>query len=159
MKFALLITFVAISANVTADMPVVFPDPKKFSDLGGRDFLIASTIPGDFKTAEGVAAAMLTLDDQVKDRNLTSPFRPETLKGTSHFEGAKPLGSYYRGARINGAVFTICFSSDAMRYLNNAAGIQQSVKGAIEGTIMKNFPDVKKIEYEIDGKVVTDWDA
>lgn len=159
MKSALLITVIAFITNAVAEMPVVFPDYKKFADLGGRDFLIASTIPGEFKTPEGVVAAMLMLGDQVQDKNLTAPFGPKVLKGSSHVEGARPLGTYYRGARIEGTVFIICFSADAMRYLNNTAGIQQSVKGAIEATIMKNFPEVEKIEYEIEGEIVADWDA
>lgn len=159
MKAALLITMIAFSANVMADMPVVFPDYKMFAELGGRDYLIASTIPGEFKTAEGVVAAMLMLGDQVEDKKLTAPFGPEALKGSSHFEGARPLGAYYRGARVEGTAFIVCFSADAMRYLNNTAGIQQSVKGSIEATILKNFPGVEKIEYEIDGKIVADWDA
>lgn len=159
MNTTLLITIIACSANAVADMPVVFPDHKKFAELGGRDFLISSSIPGDFKSAEGVVAAMLMLGDQVKDKNLTAPFDPKTLKGSSHFEGARPLGIYFRGARIEGTTFIICFSDDAMRYLNNTAGIQQSVKGAIEATILKNFPKVEKIEYEINGKIGADWDA
>ena len=159
MKPAFLVTMIAFCLNAMADMPVVFPDYKKFAELGGRDFLIPSTIPGNFKTPEGVAAAMLMLGDQVRDENLTAPFWPQAIKGSSHFDGAKPLGAYFRGARIEGNTFIIAFSGDAMRYLNNTAEIQQSVKGAIESTLMKNFPEVEKIEYEVDGKIVDGRDA
>jgi hypothetical protein len=156
MKTALLISMVAFAVNALADMPVVFPDYKKFDQLGGRNFLISSTIPGEFKTPEGVVGAMLLLGNQVKDKNLTAPFWPDAIKGSSQFEGAQPLGSYYRGARVEGTIFIIGFSADAMRYLNNTAGIEQSVKGALKATIMKNFPDIDRIEYEIDGKIVAD---
>lgn len=147
------------ASSAFADTAVVFPDGKKFAELGGRDFLIASSIPGDFKTPEGVVSAMLFLGDQVQDKNLSAPFSPATLKGSSHFEGAQPLGAYFRGARIDGTTFIVAFSGGAMRYLNNTAGIQQFVKGALEATIKKNFPKVETVAYEIDGAIVSDWDA
>ena len=148
-----------LTSSALADMPVVFPDDKKFTEPGGRDFLVTSSIPGDFKTPEGVVAAMLFLGHQVRDEKLSVPFSPATLKSTSHFEGAQPLGSYFRGARIDGATFVIAFSGESMRYLNNTAGIQQIVKGALEATIMKNFPEIKTVSYEIDGKIISDWDS
>jgi hypothetical protein len=150
---------IALTSSGLADIAVVFPDSKKFAELGGRDFLVPSSIPGDFKTPEGIVAAMLFLGDQVRDKNLTAPFSAATLKSSSHFEGAKPLGAYFRGARIDGTTFVISFSGEAMRYLNNTAGIQQFVKGALEATIKKNFPKIETVAYEIDGEIVSDWDA
>lgn len=151
---------VALMTSVAlADMPVVFPDNKKFAEGDGRDFLVVSSIPGDFKTPEGVVGAMLWLGDKVRNTDLTAPFSPAALKGTSHFEGAHPLGAYYRGARIDGKMFVIAFSREAMRYLNNTVSIQQAVKGALEGTIKKSFPKVESIAYEIDGKINTEWDG
>lgn len=155
-----LLTFgLSLATAVLADTPVVFPDSRKFAESGGRDFLIPSAIPGDFKTPEGVVTAMFLLGDQVKDSRLSAPFSPATLKNTSHFVGARPLGAYLRGARIDGTTFVLAFDGEAMRYLNNTAAIQEVVKGAIEATIRKNFPDIKSIAYEVDGKLISDWDA
>lgn len=149
----------ALTSSAVADTPVVLPDNQKFAELGGRDFLVGSSIPGDFKTPEGVVAAVLFLGDQVRDKKLSAPFSPAVLKNSSHFEGARPLGSYFRGARIADKTFVIAFSGEAMRYLNNTAAIQQVVKGALEATIKKNFPKIETIAYEIDGKIITGWDA
>ena len=159
MKAVFCLSLILSAIPALAEMPVVFPDYKKFDDLGGRDFLMPSTIPGEFKTPEGVVAAMLFLGDQVKDENLTAPFSSKTIKSLTHVPGILPLGSYLRGARIEKGTFIIGFSTGAMQYLNNTAAIQQVVKGAIEATIMKNFPDIKKIDYEIDGEIISDWDA
>lgn len=148
-----------IAATAFADIPVVFPDNEKFADAVGDEFMVESTIPGDFKTPEGVAAAMLTLGDQVKDPKLTAPFSPATIRPSSHFEGARPLASYFRGARIQGKRFILSFDEEAMRYLNNTASIQELVKGSIERTLKKNFPEIEGIDYEIDGEIVEDWDA
>lgn len=146
------------AASALADISVVLPDPEIYSK-DSNDFLVETTIPGNFKTPEGVVGALLTLGDQAKNRKLGNPFLPEAIRNSSHFEGAKPLAAYYRGARIEGDACVISFSEDAMRYLNNTAGIQEFVKGAIVSTVMKNFPAVKKVSYEIDGKIVDDWDA
>jgi hypothetical protein len=146
------------AASAWADTPVVLPDPEIYAKTS-KGFLVETTIPGTFKTPEGVVAALLTLGDQAKNKKLSNPFLPEAIRSSSHFEGAKPLAAYYRGARIEGQAFIISFSGDAMRYLNNAAGIQEFVKGAIVSTIQKNFPAVKEVQYEIDGEIVSEWDA
>jgi len=158
MNRAIFLLFAGLLSVGMADLPVVFPDYKKFAE-SGRDFLVVSSIPGDFKTPEGVVAAMLLLGDQVRDDQLTAPFSPNVLEGSTHFDGAHSLGSYFRGARIDGKLFVVSFSGEAMRYLNNTAAIQEVVKGAIESTIKKNFPGVETVEYEIDGKIVSEWDA
>lgn len=146
------------AASALADVPVILPDPERFAK-GSKDFLVETSIPGTFKSPEGVVGALLTLGDQAKNRKLSNPFLPETIRASSHFEGARPLAAYYRGARIEGETFIVSFSGEAMRYLNNAAGIQEFVKGAIVATVMKNFPAVKDLQYEIDGEIVSEWDA
>ena len=40
-------------AAVLADTKIVLPDSQRFADAR-KDFLIETTIPGDFKTLEGV---------------------------------------------------------------------------------------------------------
>lgn len=148
-----------IAATAFADIPVVFPDNEKFADAVGDEFMVESTIPGDFKSPEGIVAAMLMLGDQVKDPKLTAPFSPATIRPSSHFEGARPLAGYFRGARIQGKRFVISFDEEAMRYLNNTASIQELVKGSIERTLKKNFPEIEGVDYEVDGEIVEDWDA
>ena len=149
----------SLASSAYAGTAVVFPDYEKFKDSGGHDFLVESSVPGAFKTPEGVVAAMLVLGEQVKNKELTAPFNPDVLKGSSAFEGALPLASYFRGARIKGRTFIVSFSEGAMRYLSSTAAIQQVVKGAIEGTLRKNFPKIEAVKYEIDGKIVDAWDA
>jgi hypothetical protein len=141
-----------------ADTKVLLPHGEKFAKVG-RDFMVQSTIPGDFKTPEGITAALLVLADQVADKNLTAPFHPGTLKSSSHFQGALPLAAYFRGARLDENTITVSFSKDALRYLNNAVGIQEQVKGSIEGTLLLHFPKATSVVYEIDGKPFSDWDA
>jgi hypothetical protein len=46
-----------------------------------------------------------------------------------------------------------------MVYLNAAITLAEAIQGAIEKTIKLHAPDCKKVEYEVDGQVVEEWDA
>jgi hypothetical protein len=46
-----------------------------------------------------------------------------------------------------------------MLYLNSAISLQDFIKGALEETIKLHAPDCKTVQYEIDGKLVEEWDA
>jgi hypothetical protein len=47
-------------ATALADTKVVLPHYQRFADTG-RDFLLETTIPGDFKTLEGIVWGLLTV--------------------------------------------------------------------------------------------------
>ena len=141
-----------------ADTKVFLPDPERFA-RDGKEFLVTTTIPGDFTTPEGIVAALLILGDQAVDTKLKAPFSPKSIASTSPGKDALPLSSYYRGVKLRGETIVVSFSDGAMRYLNNTVSIQQFVKGSIEKTLMLHFPTVKTIEYEIDGAIVSEWDA
>lgn len=148
----------ASQAAMLADTKVVLPDYERFAQ-GDKEFHVTSTIPGDFTTAEGIVAALLILGDQVANRKLTASFSPQAISSTSSGKDALPLAACYRGARIEKDSIIVAFSGEAMRYLNSTVSIQALVKGSIERTLRLHFPSVKTIEYEIDGKIVSDWDA
>jgi hypothetical protein len=158
MKWIGMAVLAAVSASALADMPVVFPDRERLTDRGDF-FFVESTIPGDFKTPEGVVMAMLALGDQVRNKDLDAPFYPLNISFSSAYEGALPLYAYLRGARIEGTTFIIAFDEEAMRYLNNTIAMQGRIKGTIEATILRNFPEIRCVAYEVDGKIVEEWDA
>jgi hypothetical protein len=62
--------------TVLADTKVVLPHSQRFADTG-RDFLLQTTIPGDFKTLEGVVWGLLTLSSQCPNKNFSAPFSPK----------------------------------------------------------------------------------
>jgi len=117
-----------------ADTKVVLPHSQRFSDTG-RDFLLETTIPGDFKTLEGVVCGLLTLSSQCPDTQFSSYFFPDALSSSSQSEGAQPLYMYSRGLHRDGRKVILRFTGDANRYLNNTAAIQELVKGPLEATI------------------------
>jgi len=48
-------------STALADTKVVLPHAQRFADTG-RDFLLETTIPGDFKTLEGIVWGLLTFN-------------------------------------------------------------------------------------------------
>ena len=141
----------AVSPFVTAlaDTNVVLPNSQRFAETG-RDFLLETTIPGDFKTLEGIVWGLLTLSSQCPDKDFSSPF---------FREGAQPLYVYFRGLRRDGSNVILRFTGDANRYLNNTAAIQELVKGALEATIRLHTSKSTDVYYEIDGEIIEEWDA
>lgn len=73
-------------------------------------------------------------------------------------KNVEPLLSYYKSTSVQDGIATIDFSSGALYYLNNAACIQASVKNPIEKTL-RQFPEIKNVQYRIDGKEFIEWDA
>ena len=145
-------------ATALAETKVILPHSQRFTE-SGRDFLLETTIPGDFKTLEGVVWGLLTLSSQCPNKDFLAPFFPDTIGSSSQKEGAQPLYMYYRGLRRNGRKVILCFTNDAYRYLNNTAAIQDLVKGALEETIKLHTNKSTTVDYEIDGEIVEEWDA
>jgi hypothetical protein len=145
-------------ATALADTKVVLPHSQRFADTG-RDFLLETTIPGDFKTLEGIVWGLLTLSSQCPNKDFSAPFFPETISSTSGGEGAQPLYTYYRGLRRDGRKVVLRFTGDANRYLNSTAAIQELVKGALEETIRLHTNKSTTVYYELDGEIVEEWDA
>jgi len=159
MKSFFLITILLLTPFfVIADTKVMLPDSGKFT-RNEPDIFVQTTIPGDFKTIEGIMTALFLLVDQAKDTSLSNPFTPNSISDPSQRKGAKHLGAYYRGVRRLKNTVIISFSEEAMLYLNNTVSIQHVVKGTMERTLKLHFPDITEIQYEIDGKIITDWDA
>jgi hypothetical protein len=145
-------------AIARADTKVVLPHSQRFAD-SGRDFLLQTTIPGDFKTLEGVVWGLLTLSSQCPDKQFSPYFFPDALSSSSQREGAQPLYMYFRGLRRDGRKVILRFTGDANRYLNNTAAIQELVKGPLEATIRLHTNKSTTVYYEIDGEIVEEWDA
>jgi hypothetical protein len=146
------ILLVATAVPVCADTKIMLPDMKKTNDEG-KNFFVQTTMPGDFKSLDAVILALLTLSPQAANKSLSAPFFPETANKK------EPLYLSFRGLRKKGKTVTLRFSGDAMPYLDSAISLQQIIKGTLEETVKLHAPDCKTIEYEVDGNVVTEWDA
>jgi hypothetical protein len=145
-------------AIALADTKVVLPHSERFAETG-RDFLLETTIPGDFKTLEGIVWGLLILSSQCPDKQLSSYFFTDAISSTSPGEFAQTLYMYFRGLRRDGRKVNLRYTGDANRYLNNTAAIQELVKGSLEATIRLHTNKSTTVYYEIDGQIVEEWDA
>ena len=150
MKYRALICILALATTTPlfADTKIMLPDFKRFAD-GEKKFIVETTMPGDFKSLDAIVLAFLTLSPQAANKSVTAPF----------FDKKEPLYYSFRGLRKKGKTVTLRFTGDAMVYLDSAISLQDAIKGALEGTIKLHAPDCKTVEYEVDGQVVTEWDA
>ena len=138
----------ATATPLRADTRIMLPDFKRVAD-GEKKFLVETTMPGDFKSLDAVMLAFLTLSPQAANKNLTAPF----------FDKKEPLYLSFRGVRKKGKTVTLRFTGDAMVYLDAAITLADAIQGALEGTVKLHAPDCKTVESEVDGQVVTEWDA
>ena len=64
-------------ATALADTKVVLPHSQRFSDTG-RDFILETTIPGDFKTLEGIVWGVAHIVIPVPGQTVLLIFFPPT---------------------------------------------------------------------------------
>jgi hypothetical protein len=153
MKNLLLLSLLLLTAvTARADTKVILPDSQRYADAG-KDFLVETRVPGDFQSLDGIVFALLTLSP-LNPKQLYTPFFPGKVS-----RATEPLSSTFRGVRKKGKKVTLRFTGDAMPYLDSAISMQEQIKGSLEGTIKLHARDCKEIEYEVDGSVVTEWDA
>jgi len=147
-RYLIWLLFVVTATSVCADTKIVLPDFKRIAD-GEKEVFVETTMPGDFKSLDAIVLAFLTLSPQAANKNLAAPF----------FDKKEPLYLSFRGLRKKGKTVTLRFTGDSMVYLNAAITLADAIQGAIERTIKLHAPDCKKVEYEVDGQVVEEWDA
>ena len=84
--------------------------------------------------------------------------RDVTPSSGLHSPGTLPLIDYFNGVTIQNGTAVLAFGGGALEYLNAAACAQFAAKSPMERTLLE-FPDVQRIEYEIDGQIFDEWDA
>ena len=70
----------------------------------------------------------------------------------------KPLAAYFIGVKIKKGIAIVNFRSEGECYLQTAITAADFVMKPIEATL-KQFPSIKGIDYAINGKIITEWDA
>jgi len=70
----------------------------------------------------------------------------------------KPLAAYYLGVSVKKGTATVNFRAEAECYLQSAAFMMSRVMNPIDATL-KQFSSIKEVQYALNGKVITEWDA
>ena len=99
-----------------------------------------------------------TIADATLKALFYGPTPAEQEKGAHTLYALSALREYYLGITVRDGVAIVNFKPEALEYLNAAAATQMQVKAAIEATL-KHFPNIKSVEYSINGKIYMHWDA
>ena len=101
------------------------------------------------------------VSESERKMGLTSLYAPENLitgRTECAREKMKPLAAYFLGVTVKKGVATVNFRPEAECYLQSTVTMMNFVMNPIEATL-KQFPTIKEVQYAIDGKVITEWDA
>ena len=70
----------------------------------------------------------------------------------------KPLAAYFIGVTMKKGTAIVNFRPEAECYLQSTITMMTFVMNPIDATL-KQFKSIKTVEYAINGKVITEWDA
>lgn len=117
------------------------------------------------KTARVAEAALRELlkgvGESEKKMGLMSTYEAKDIvtgRDECQSDKMKPLGAYLIGVTIKKGTAIVNFRSEGECYLQTAITAGDFVMKPIEATL-KQFPTIKRVDYALNGKVITDWDA
>ena len=146
------------SASATTTLHIAFHKEDSLTCTVTED--VKRVIPHSTDVADSALHELFKgpTEKEIRD-GLSSTFEPSFALATIFLEKeARPLGTYYRGVSIENDIATVDFTSEALSYLNGPACLQAAVKFPIIETLL-NIPSIKYVEFSIDGKIYTEWDA
>ncbi len=158
----LLVTFEQSAAQTGGTMKIKLYFPK--DDPNAELKLVA--VERNIKTTKSVADAALRElfkgeTEAERKQGLTSVYKVKSIimgrEECSH-DKMKPLGEYFLGVSIRKGVATVNFRPEAECYLQTTITMQTFTLNPIEATL-KQFKTVKDVQYALNGKVITEWDA
>jgi len=165
---AVLVSFLAIVGGQSAfaqngaTMKIKLFFPK--DDTNGEVELVAveRSIPKTARVADAAVRELLKgVGESEKKMGLTSTYEvKDIVTGREECTGSKmkPLGAYLIGVTIKKGTAIVNFRSGGACYLDTAITAADFVMKPIEATL-KQFPTIKGVDYAINGKVITEWDA
>lgn len=151
---------VSAQTGGTMQVKIFFPTDDYESD----DKLIAveRTVKKTTKVADAALRELLKgVTQEEKKRGLISVYETSDIitgRGECQSNKMKPLGAYLIGVTIKRGVATVNFKPEAECYLQSAISMMNRVMNPIDKTLMQ-FKTIKKVQYALNGKVITEWDA
>lgn len=123
---------------------------------------VERTIPKTTRLADAAMRELLKgATAEENKRGLITLFEPSSIvTGREECTGDKigPLAQYYIGVTIKRGVAILNFRKGALCYFDTAISQATRTMSPIEAT-MTQFKSIKSVEYAINGKIITEWDA
>jgi spore germination protein GerM len=101
------------------------------------------------------------VNESERKMGLTSVYAVENLitgRTECAREKMKPLAAYFIGVTVKRGTATVNFRPEAECYLQTTVTMMSFVMDPIDATL-KQFPTIKEVQFALDGKVITEWDA
>jgi len=152
----------AIYAQTGGTMKVKIYLPKGDTDGNVELVAVERTVKRAKSVADTAVRELLKgASDTERKSGLTSFYEVKDIitgRGECAAGKMKPLGAYLIGVSIRKGAAIVNFRPEAECYLQSAITMMNFVMEPIDATL-KQFPSVKEVQYAINGKVITEWDA
>ncbi len=152
----------AVYAQTGGTMKIKIYLPKDDPDGNVNLVAVERTVKRSSRVADAAVRELLKgANDAERKKGLTSVYEVKDIitgRGECQSAKMKPLGAYLIGVSIRRGTAIVNFRPEAECYLQSAITMMNFVMEPIDATL-KQFPSIKKIEYALDGKVITEWDA
>lgn len=136
--------------------------PKDDPDANINLVAVERTVKRTNRVAETVVRELLKgVNENERKMGLTSAYAVENLitgRDECAREKMKPLAAYFLGVSIKRGTAIVNFRPAAECYLQSTVTMMNFVMDPIDATL-KQFPTIKRVEYALDGKIITEWDA
>ncbi|HEY8561001.1 MAG TPA: GerMN domain-containing protein [Pyrinomonadaceae bacterium] len=149
-------------AQTGATMKIRLYFPKADPDADNELIAVERTIRRTNRAADAAVRELLKgVNETERQKGLASAYAVDSIvtgRTECAREKMKPLAAYFLGVSIKKGTAIVNFRAEAECYLQSAAFQMARVMNPIDATL-KQFPSVKRVEYALDGKIITEWDA
>lgn len=151
---------ISAQTNGTMKIKLYFPTEEYESD--DKLHAVERTVKKTNRVAEAAIKELLKgVNEEEKKRGLISVYSVSDIitgRDECQSDKMKPLGAYLIGVTIKRGTATVNFKPEAECYLQSAISMMNRVMNPIEKTLMQ-FKTIKSVQYALNGKVITEWDA
>jgi spore germination protein GerM len=150
------------SAQTGGTMKIKLYFPKEDPDADNELVVVERNIKRTNRVADAALRELLKgVTEDERKKGLSSSFSVDSVvvgRDECAHEKLKPLGEYLIGVSIKKGVATVNFRHQAECYLQTTAFMQARTMNPIDATL-KQFKTIKEVQYALNGKVITEWDA
>lgn len=155
-------TFSAVQAQTGGTMKIKIYLPKDDPDANVELVAVERTVKRTNRVADTAVRELLKgASETERKKGLTSFYEVKDIitgRDECSSEKMKPLGAYLIGVSIKKGTAIVDFRPEAECYLQSAITMMNFVMEPIDATL-KQFSSVKEVQYALNGKVITEWDA
>lgn len=149
-------------AQTKGTMKIKLYFPKDDPDANLSLVAVERQVKRTSRVAETAVRELLKgVNESERKRGLTSVYAVENLitgRTECAREKMKPLAAYFIGVTVKKGTATVNFRAEAECYLQTTVTMMSFVMEPIDATL-KQFPTIKEVQYALNGKVITEWDA